>query len=213
MLNRLKLIVSIFAMLSLASILHASDVLYTSAAAFSAVTTGSESITFTATCSTCFTDYTSYTDAATGTVFSIATPFINLTGKDFYGTGTYPEDFLIESSTAFAVANLLTVTPPGGFSAISFDLGSFNGGPFLVTLSDGTTFTISPPGFGALSFFGFTSTSGISSISFATPANDTFVIDQASIADVTPEPAPLMLLATGLLALVVALKVKRSAHR
>lgn len=185
--------------------------LYTNGGAFDAATTNLTTINFTAACNTCFTDYTNYTDPGTGTVFSIATPFVNLTGADFYGPSVYPADFLIESTTAVAVANVLTVTPPSGFSAIGFMLGSFSGGPFVATLSDGTMFTITPPAFNGLSFFGFTSTSPITSFDLSVPGGDTFVIDQTVLADVAPEPATGALVAAALG--IAALFRRRRASR
>jgi hypothetical protein len=148
-------------------------------------------------------------DPGTGTVFFIATPFVNLTGADYYGIGVYPADFLVQSTTASAVASVLSVTPPSGFTAIGFNLGSFNGGPFVATLSDGSMFTITPPAFNGPSFFGFTNTSPISSFGLSIPQDDTFVIDQAVLADATPEPTPVALLATALATL--ALIRRRSA--
>jgi hypothetical protein len=195
--NKATLILATLVLFLSASLMRA-DVLYTSAAAFNAATSNPTTIDFTASCPTCFTDYATYTDAGTGTSFSIATPFINLTGMDFYGAGTYPADFLVESTTATAVANVLTVTPPGGFSAIGFNIGSFNGSTFVATLSDGAVFDITPPSYDGLGFFGFSSSGGISSISLAIPSGDTFVIDQAVLAD-APEPTPLVLFATALL--------------
>lgn len=166
------------------------DTLVTSLSAFDAATFNASTITFTATCSTCFTNYSTYTDSATGTTFSLQTPDVNVTGADYYSPGvTYPADFLIESSAAFAVDNVLTVTPPAGYSAIGFNIGSFSGSTFGVTLSDGTTYDITPPSIGSLGFFGFLSPDGISSISLSIPAGDTFVIDEAVIADVVPEPS------------------------
>ncbi len=200
MLSKTTLIMPIFALILSASALHA-DTLYTSAAAFDAATTNSTTINFTASCSTCFAGYTSYTDPGTGTVFSIATPYVNLTGSDYYGAGVYPADFLVESTTADAVANLLTITLPSGYDAFGLNIGSFNGSTFVVTLADGTIFDITPPAYNGLGFFGFTSSSDISSISLAIPEGDTFVIDQAFLADVVPEPASIVLFATGLLAL------------
>jgi PEP-CTERM motif len=200
--SKVALVMSVLVLFLSASAVQA-DTLYTSASAFDAATANTTTINFTASCSTCFTDYTSYTDPGTGTAFSIATPYVNLTGSDFYGAGVYPADFLVESSTAGAVANLLTVTPPSGYNAIGFNIGSFHGSTFVVTLSDGTIFDITPPEFNGLGFFGFTSSSDIGSISLATPAGDTFVIDQAVLANtgVTPEPASIVLFGTGLLAL------------
>ncbi len=200
MLSKTTLIMPIFALFMSASALRA-DTLYTSAASFDTATTNSDAIGFTASCSTCFTDYTSYTDPGTGTVFSIATPYVNLTGSDYYGAGVYPADFLIESTTATAVANLLTITLPTGYDAFGLNIGSIIGSTFVVTLSDGTIFDITPPAYNGLGFFGFTSTSDISSISLAIPEGDTFVIDEAVLADTTPEPASIVLFATGLLAL------------
>jgi hypothetical protein len=178
------------------------DVLYTSLAAFEANTSNDTTITFTASCSTCFADYTTYTDSGTGTSFSLATPYINLTGKDYYSPG-YPMDLLIESSSASAVANTLTVTPPADVSAIGFNIGSFNGSTFVVTLSDGSSFNITPPGYSGLSFFGFSSSAGITSLTLETPANDTFVIDEAIIGGTVPEPSSVGLAAAALASFVL----------
>jgi hypothetical protein len=177
------------------------DVLYTDLASFEAATTNDTTITFTAPSPTGFTDYSSYTDAGTGTVFSIATPYVNVTGADYYSPDDYPMDFLVESSTADAVANTLTVTPPAGVSAIGFEIGSLAGSTFQVTLSDGSTFDITPPAFNGLGFFGFSSGTDITSLTLDTPVNDSFVIDEAILADTTPEPSSTLLAVTALAAL------------
>ncbi|HEV2416574.1 MAG TPA: hypothetical protein VGX94_02110 [Terriglobia bacterium] len=214
--NRSCYVLLLLAIFCSIATLRASDMLYTSASAFDAATHGDQLVTFAAPSSTTFTSYSpTYTDPVTGTGFTIAAGAINVTGKDYYGTGTYPEDFLIEASNAIAVTNLLTVTPPAGDSAIAFDIGSFfSPGSFLVTLSDGTAYTISAPGFSNLGFFGFTSTSGISSISFATAINQSFVMGDATIgqAGATPEPASVVLFVSGaMLLLLMGFFHKRSA--
>jgi hypothetical protein len=94
------------------------DVMYTSQAAFDAATTNATDITFTAPSPTTFQGYMTYTDATTGTQFHEGSSFVNLTGADYYGPGVYPADFLVESGTAFAVANPLTLTLPAGFNTI-----------------------------------------------------------------------------------------------
>jgi hypothetical protein len=204
------LTLSVLALLLPAQVVLA-DNLYTNEGAFDSATTNLTTINFTASCSTCFTDYTSYTDTGTGTVFSIVTPFVNLTGADYYGPGVYPADFLVQSSTASAVANVLTVTPPSGFSAIGFMLGSLGGSSFVATLSDGAMFTITPPAFNGLSFFGFTSAGPITSFNLSIPAGDSFIIDQTVLADVAPEPATGALVAAALG--IAALLRRRRAPR
>jgi hypothetical protein len=165
------------------------DAIYTTEAAFNAATAHPTTINF-STCAGCFIPYTTYTDSGTGTAFSIATAKMLLTSADYYGAGTYPKDFLIETNGAEAVANVLTVTPPASFSAIGLDLGSYDGGTFVATLSDGTAFTITPPEFDNLSFFGFTSTSPITSFTLSIPAGSSFVLDQVVLAGNVPEPTP-----------------------
>ena len=198
---------------ALSSSVYATDILYTSAAAFGAATMGGTTITFTAPSSTTYAYFNpSYTDGGTGTVYSIAVGGIDLTGKDYYGTGTYSADFLVGSSDGFGFANQLTITPPAGYSAIGLDIGGlFNAATFTVTLSDGATFAISVPASYGTSFFGFSSTSGISSISFPTPSSETFVITDTTIAHLptsVPEPGTFVMLGTGLVGLANVLRRK-----
>jgi hypothetical protein len=181
------------------------DTIYTSASDFAAATTGDTPIIFAAPSSTTFAGYSpSYTDAATGTVFSIATGTLDITGKDYYGTGTYATDVLLGASDAYSVANLLTITLPSGDDAFGLDIGGlFSAATFTATLSDGTTFDLSVPSSYSTSFFGFSSDSAISSITIATPADETFAIADATVGNVvaTPEPSGLLLLGTGILGL------------
>jgi hypothetical protein len=181
------------------------DAIYTNEAAFNAATAHPTTINF-STCAGCFIPYTTYTDAGTGTAFSIATAKMLVTSADLYGAGTYPKDFLIETNGAEAVPNVLTVTPPAGSSAIGLDLGSYDGGSFVATLSDGTAFTITPPQFDNLNFFGFTSTSPITSFTLSIPAGSSFVLDQVVLADTVPEPTPGVMVGT---ALAVAVSFRR----
>lgn len=170
---------------------------------------GAATVTFTAACPTCFTYYSpSYTDAGTGTVFSIATGGMDLTGKDYYGSGTYPVDFLIGSSDSISVANALTITLPVSTTSITIDLGAvFSSTAFTITLSDGDTFVVTPPGAYSVAPFTFTDSAGITSLSIATPAGETWVITDLTYSSV-PEPGTLALLGGGALALAGPLRRK-----
>jgi hypothetical protein len=65
---------------------------------------------------------------------------LNITAKDFYaahfGGPTYAQDFLINAANPGAVTETEVITlPPGGATAIGFDLGTFNGTPLALAFS------------------------------------------------------------------------------
>jgi hypothetical protein len=65
---------------------------------------------------------------------------LDLTAKDFYaahfGGPTYAQDFLINAFNPGAVTETEVITlPPGGATAIGFDLGTFNGTPLALAFA------------------------------------------------------------------------------
>jgi len=184
--------------LALAPAAHA-DSMYTSASAFAAATTGDTAISFTAPSPTTYVNVgATYTDLGTGTKFTVGSGTIDVTGKNYYGSGTYSSDFLVGASDGFNSANTLTIKPPAGDSAFGFDIGGlFAAATFGITLSDGSTFSMSVPASYGTSFFGFTAPGAITSLSFSTPAHETFVITDAVVGQIaTPEPSSVILLAS-----------------
>ena len=191
-------------LVTLAPSAHA-DSVYTSASAFAAATTGDTSIAFTAPSTTSFNNVgLTYTDGGTGTKFTLGSGSIDVTGKDYYGPGTYSSDFIVGAVDAYAVANSLTITLPSGDNAIGFDIGGlFAAATFDVTLSDGFTYAMNVPASFNTAFFGFTAPGGITSLTFTTPANETFVITDAVVGKTVPEPSSLLLLTAGIVGLFV----------
>jgi hypothetical protein len=179
--------------------------LYTTPGAFAAATTGDVAIDFSAPSSTSFTSVgPTYTDLATGTSFTIGSSGIDVTGKDWYGPGTYSKDFLVGDAVAFGVANSLTIHLGAGENAFGFDIGGlFAATTFSVTLSDGTIFAIDVPASFDTTFFGFTAPGGISSLSFHTSPGETFAITDAVVGTAVPEPASMVLLGSGLVGMFV----------
>ncbi len=201
---------------------RASSMLYTTASSFAAATTGDTSITFTAPGPTGYTNVGSlYTDAGTGTQFSIAAGTMVVSGMNDYESccgGAYSSDFLVGAYGGSLSANTVTIELPTGDSAFGFDIGGIGllgANVFNVTLSNGSVFAISAPAPFNTAFFGFTAPGGISSLSFGTPANESFVITDAVVGGVAPvpEPATLTLTALGLAGIVTRYRGRRSHSR
>jgi hypothetical protein len=109
---------------------------------------------------------------------------------------------------------LLATLPAGGVYALAVDISSeVQGRSVLITLSSGETYTITSPTGSSMLFWGITSDIAITSIQFSatgTPA----MIDNFSYASIpgeeTPEPIGLVLGATGLAAIWLARRMRRS---
>jgi hypothetical protein len=144
-----------------------------------------------------------------GVNFNIANPLpmgmdgLNPTGRDYYAPFfPFPSDFLVPSAST-RVGTDLTITLPGGFTAIGLDFGSFYGTPFTFHLSTGEMFTEPTPSpLGSLSFLGFTSTEPITSLTVSSTGSDVPVLTDVIFGTTVPEPGTLMLVAVGGLCLL-----------
>jgi hypothetical protein len=139
--------------------------------------------------------------------FSASIPIVVGSGTPFYGGNAFFTS-LSPNPGVDAAEVLCTLA---GSNAIGFIYGDFADGgalPFTVTLSTGDSFVLSTPFNPGLDtgFIGFVSDTPITSISFH---NDGVgfdvlqVVSSSAGAAGVPEPAPLALMATGLLALAL----------
>jgi hypothetical protein len=180
-------------------------VTYPTRTAFDAAATATTTLTFTAPSHAGFTFNPTPPGFTTGGVnFTIGNALpgdgLNVTGKDFYGPGTYAEDFLIPSvSPQGRVGTDLAITLPAGTTALALHYGSFNGTTFTFTLSSGDSFTETPARFTDLGFLGFTSSAPFTSLVIHADGGDPVVIGDLTFGQATlPEPAGLTLLGIGL---------------
>jgi len=173
------------------------DTIYTSAAAFAAVTATPSVVGFNGILSPgqSFAGYNPLTVA--GIQFSTPNPstLVNVTAANFYSPTDYPADFIIDSVNP-GPNNELDVVFSVPSLAFGLDYGAFTGATTGVfTLSDGTVFVNnSLPFLGSTTFVGFVSTTPISSFSF-TATNDSWVAQDVVLATPVPEPGsgPLVL--------------------
>jgi hypothetical protein len=127
---------------------------------------------------------------------------INVTGRDYYNSTKYPNDFLVQGFDPSRSGTNLVITFPAGFTAISIDLGTFNGTSLLLTLSSGDKFSFTPLAFGGLSFLGFTSTIPITSLTIFGSGSEAIVLDNVQFgAAAVPEPSTLTILGLSSIAL------------
>jgi hypothetical protein len=150
-----------------------------------------------------------------GVTFSTGINILNVTSATYYlATGGPPGynlgsgDFLLSGAAAPAS---LHATLPGAFTALAFDLGTFDDATSQVTikLSTGDTFTTSAP-FPTDKFIGLTSTVPFTSVDISiTGGNrrDTLAIDNFAFgAAEIPEPGTLSLLSLSLVGMAVTWK-------
>jgi hypothetical protein len=175
-------------------------IFYSNRANFNTATTGRTDITFTAPSPTGFSFHPTPPGFTTGGVnFNIGNALpgdgLNVTGKDFYGTGTYFEDFLVQSVSPMGrVGTDVVITLPSNKTALALDFGSFNGTPFTFTLSTGDTFTETPVTFTHLAFLGFTSTTPFNSITIHANGSESIVIGDLTFGQAIPEPGSITVL-------------------
>jgi hypothetical protein len=125
---------------------------------------------------------------------------LNITGMNFYGPGSYAEDFLLPSvSPQGRVGTDLAITLPSAATALALHYGSFNGTTFTFRLSTGDPFTESPVAFKDLGFFGITSSIPFTSLVIHADGGDSVVIGDLTFGQtLAPEPAGMTLLGIGL---------------
>ena len=122
------------------------------------------------------------------------------------------------------VRDTLTVFLPTGVTAVGTDLYTIEtatappatyGGPVVVTLASGETFTVDTFDKPTVAFVGFTSTAPITSLTFR--ANDSSYLNVANFtygtAAAVPEPSTLVMAGGGVVGLAVGRRRKRKAVR
>jgi len=181
---------------------------YTDQTAYSAATSNSTSFAFdglTPPLTVSLGDVTVGDLSFTGSSFNF--PIVVGSGTPFYGGSA----FLTSLSATPGIDAAEVLCTLSGSTAIGFIYGDFadDGGlPFRVTLSTGDSFELSTPASPGsdTGFVGFVSDTPITSVTFSDDgqAFDLLQVDKSSARTAgVPEPAPLALLATGLLSLAV----------
>src|SRR5262249_30997047 len=157
---------------------------------------------------------------------SVLLQLVNLGDSFFYHTGSVSGGAVLQSFPQFGVPSILKITLPGVYSAIGFDSNASMNAVVNVTLSDGTAVSYSifedPVGPTTGQFFGFTSSTGITSLTLSgviVDGNrskilniDDFRFGQANTISPVPEPASGVSLAISI-AIVLFTHQKRSAWK
>src|SRR5579863_154027 len=94
-------------------------------------------------------------------------------GQNYY----YAGDSVLSSQESTSTNNNLVVTLPGSTTAVGFEIADFHQASISVVLSDGSSFSISPPAFPGFTFWGVVSTTPISSLRLTVPPTDIINLD------------------------------------
>ena len=183
------------------------DTVFTSLSSFNAATSGNTTITFNGIAAPG--GFVTEASPATfaGATFS-TTSSLFVIDPGFYGFSYSNGGFL---NADYQQPDVITVTLPS-VTAVGFDFGGLFGstGPYLVTLSDGFSATLSSSGSAAgndLSFVGFTSSTPLTSLTLTLPDTPSYnALDNFVYGSAVPEPGTLVLLATGLLGAAGAIR-------
>jgi len=199
----------------------ASVITYADQAAFNAATTGVTSIGFEGIAPT--DDFTAYGPGGSltlsGTTFTAAGPADLFVNSSTYYFATFGVGYNLGSGDYLLVGNnspaTLEVQLPGGFTAIAFDIGTFDDptSQITITLSSGDVLTTSAP-IPSVSFVGFTSTTPITSLEIAISGGDrqdTLSIDNFQFGTAVPEPSTLALAGLGGFGLLISARRRRQA--
>lgn len=173
------------------------DVIYTSAAAFSAATQNPVFIGFNG----FLAGPTDFADVTGGTLNGVtansgtAGVNVNLTGSAYYGPGfTYAADYLVGSAGGTG-PKILDISFANPVSALSLNFGSLFFGSTTLTLSNGTTVTNNAgPIMPNTQFLGFVTSSPITGFTLSTPtSDDSYVLLDLTLAAPLPAPEPVTL--------------------
>jgi hypothetical protein len=144
---------------------------------------------------------------------------------DSFLTTTFPNGLGSTSVGFFESTESLTITFSQPITAFALDINTFatNPGAYTATVNDGSNSAIPSvfdvfPNASTGEFFGFTDSSSFDSVTISanSPAFsytvDTLVYGDASAITATPEPSSIMLLGTGLLGAIEAIRRKMVAR-
>ncbi len=210
----------LFSAASLASQMHATEIVTTSYAAWTATTAGAP-----AQWDLAFPNGGAYSTAAGCSLNVGSYGPVNVTGPDGTGYSLNENNNYFNSSTSQytttlegasdGTGSMVFTTPSAGLTAFGLGLGMLGtASPITVTLSDGETFSASPAVNGNI-FLGFSSTTPITSFTLSTANGSAIELTDFQAAESSqPAPAaevtPLLMVGGGLLAFLMRRRRSRN---